>query len=76
MKSPLLVRPAARCAALLAFLGGGCANVAVPTYARTPFSSDITPMLDDLVSVLGSQFESLQQWQGRHDLLSAVDPSK
>ena len=60
LKSPLFVRPAARCAALLAFLGGGCTNVAVPTYARAPPSSDITPMLDDLIRLLGPQFESLQ----------------
>ena len=33
-------------------------------------------MIEILISLLGPQFESLQQWQGRHDLLSTIDPSK
>ena len=76
LKSPRLVQPAARIAALLAFLGGGCANVDVPTYARTPSSTAVAPVLDHLVELLGPQFESIQQWQGRHDLLATSDPSK
>jgi hypothetical protein len=76
LKSPRLVKPAARIAALLAFLGGGCDKVAVPLYARTPSSAAITPVIEDLICLLGPQFESLETWQGRHDLLATADPSK
>jgi hypothetical protein len=76
LKSPRLIQPAARIAALLSYLGGGCANVAVPTYARTPSSTAITPVLDDLTALLGPQFESLQQWSGKHALLAAAEPAK
>ena len=73
LKSPRLVKPAARIAALLAFLGGGCDKVAVPLYARNLSSAAITPVLEDLISLLGPQFESLESWQGRHDLLATAD---
>ena len=50
--------------------------MAVPLYARTPSSAAIKPVLDDLVGLLGTQFETLYSWQGRHDLLATADPSK
>ena len=75
LKSPRLVKPAARISALLAFLGGGCDNVAVPLYARTPSSAAITPVLEDLTGLLGTQFETFHSWQG-HDVLATADPSK
>ena len=34
--------------------------MAVPTYARTPSSTAITPVLEDLTALLGPQFESLR----------------
>ena len=46
----------------------------MPNYAQT--LSAVTPVLDDLISVLEPQIESLQQWQGRHELLAKADPSK
>ena len=76
MKSPRLVKPAARVAALLALLGGVRANVNVPLYARTPTAAAIAPVLEDLTALLGPQFESLQLWQGKHDLLATSDASK
>jgi hypothetical protein len=76
LKSPRLVKPAARIAALLAFLGGGCDKVAVPLYARTPTSAALAPVLEGLTGLLGPHFESLHSWKGRHDLLATADPTK
>ena len=50
--------------------------MAVPLYAHTPSAAAVTPVLEDLISLLGPQFESLESWQGRHDLLATADPSK
>ena len=53
MKSPRLVKPAARIAALLDFLGGGGEKVVVPLYARTPTFVAIAPVLEDVIGLLG-----------------------
>ena len=61
---------------MLAFLGGGYAKVAVPTWARIPRSTAIGPVLDKLTGLLGPQFETLGNWTGQHELLGTADPTK
>jgi hypothetical protein len=52
LKSPSKTRPAARIAALLAYLGSGWQSVGVPQYGRTIPSSWIAPVLEDLETCL------------------------
>jgi hypothetical protein len=76
LKSPSVVRPAARISALLAYMGAGCHAVAVPTYAHTLPASWISPLLDDLEEALGPNFDPLPRWKGRHELLPTAEPQK
>jgi len=75
IKVPTTTRPAARMSAILAYCGGGCHNVGVPVYAHAIPSAWIGPLIEDLENTLGTNFDPLPKWKGRHELLSAAEPT-
>ena len=76
IRSPTSCRAAARMSALLAYLGSGCHTVGVPEYAHSIPSSWVSPLLVDLETSLGPNFDPLPRWKGRHELLSTAEPQK
>ena len=76
LRSPSQTRPAARISALLAYMGAGCQTIGVPQYARTIPANWITPVLENLECILGLNFDPIQRWKGRHDLLSSAEPQQ
>ena len=75
LRCALQVRPVARVSALCAFYAEGAEQVGVPVFACQPKVAWIQPVLADLQSGLGVNFDPLPRWQGRLDLIASSDPS-
>ena len=69
MRGASRIRPAARIAALATFYSGGAAGVGIPDWARTPRSEWLSPVLHDLRTTLGANFDPVTSWIGRLDLI-------
>ena len=62
LKGPDLVQPAARIAALTSFYASGGLRVGAPAYCLTVDTSLVEPVLADLQSRLGPNFDPLAAW--------------
>ena len=70
------IRPAARIAALATFYTGGAAAVGIPDWARAPRSEWLSPVLEDLRTTLGANFDPVTSWLGRIDLIGGASPDQ
>ena len=75
LKTPSMLRPAARISALTAYLAPGSERLCLPTYVHTLPSRWVSPLFADLSANLGAHFDPLSAWMGRHDLLQTAPPS-
>ena len=66
VRSPLTVRPAARLAALVSFFAKGADQIGLPQYTRQVSATLVTPVLEEMQSLLGPNFDPLAQWIGSH----------
>ena len=62
IKGAVQLQPAARISALASFYSGGGRRVGVPAYALGVDSVGVQPVLGDLISRLGGNFNPLQAW--------------
>ena len=69
LRCPTATRPAARIAALARFYSGGATAVGVPEEARTPHGHWLNPVLMELHTSLGINFDPVTAWLGKHDLI-------
>jgi hypothetical protein len=75
LKTPTMLRPAARISALTAYLASGSERLCLPTYVQTVPSRWVSPLLSDLSTNLGVNFDPLPAWMGRHELLQTASPA-
>jgi hypothetical protein len=59
LKTPTMLRPAARISALTAYLASGSERLCLPTYVHTVPSRWVSPLLSDLSANLGAHFDPL-----------------
>ena len=73
IRSPLVIRPAARIAALASFVSEGAARVGVPGQARLCPGSWIGPPLAELCTILGQNFDPLPSWLHQPEKIGFTD---
>ena len=72
LRCPLVMRPAARIAALATFHSSSAELVGVPEYAREIRSATLDPVLADLAAQLGPNCDPITRWQGTHSALETA----
>ena len=69
IKGAAQLQPSARIAALAGFYTRGARRVGVPEYASKVDSSLVLPVLSDLASRMGTNYEPLPAWLADHQLI-------
>jgi len=75
MRSPLFVRPAARMSALARFHSRGAEDINLPAAARSLLATNNLPVVQELQSLLGHNFDPLPQWVQKPERLHHADPT-
>ena len=73
IRTPSVVRPAARISALATFYTRGRHSVGVPDQGMGLNSAWISPVPQELTVLLGQNFDPLPGWTGQHDRLLSAD---
>ena len=73
IRTPSVVRPAARISALAAFYTRGRHSVGVPDQGMGLNNAWISPVLHELTTLLGPSFDPLPGWTGQHERLLSAD---
>ena len=73
IRTPSVVRPAARISALAAFYTRGRHSVGVPDQGMGLNNAWIAPVLHELTTLLGPSFDPLPGWTGQHERLLSAD---
>ena len=73
LKCPLATRPAARLSALCAFYSEGASRIGLPAYASQIRAAWIQPVLQEMQSMLGSNFDPLPRWLGHLESICSAE---